>query len=56
LDVLIDDVKVGDIVFEEDIAYIIHLDGTKENLEELLEVVIADIEASFDQFEDEDPG
>lgn len=54
LDLLIDDVKAGDIVFEEDIAYIIYLDGTKENLEELLEAVIADIEESLEQFEEED--
>lgn len=52
LEVLIDDEKVGDISFEEDIPYIIYLDGTKENLEELLESVIADMEEAFEDFEE----
>jgi len=54
LDMLIDDQKVGDIVFEEDIAYLVYTDGTKENLEELLEPIIENIEESIEEFEDDD--
>lgn len=54
LEVLVDDVKVGDISIEEDILYIVYLDGTKDILEELLEGVIEEIEDAFEEFEGED--
>jgi hypothetical protein len=54
LEVLIDDVKVGDISIVNDILYIVYLDGTEEVLEELLEDVIADIEDKFEEFDSED--
>jgi hypothetical protein len=54
LEVLIDDVKVGDIIFIDDVAYIAYNDGTKEILEEILEEVIEDIEDAFEEFEDDE--
>lgn len=56
LEVLIDDIKVGDISVEDDILYIVYLDGTKEILEEILEDVIDDIEKALEEFEDEEVG
>lgn len=52
LEVLIDDEKVGDILFEDDIAYVVYADGTKENLEEILEPILQSIEDALDEFED----
>lgn len=52
LEVQIDNVKVGDIIFIDDVAYIEYNDGTKEILEEILEDVIAEIEEAFEQFEE----
>ncbi|SNT19869.1 hypothetical protein SAMN05421640_2807 [Ekhidna lutea] len=55
------DTKVGDIVFEleeiepgfEDyVAYVEYSDGTKENLEDILEPVLQEIEETFEEFED----
>ena len=43
LELLIDDEKVGDIIFIEDIAYVQYLDGTTEELEALFEAAIADL-------------
>ena len=55
LELLLDDEKVGDIVFEEDLAYVVYADGSKELLEEIIQPVIDDIEELFEDFEgDED--
>ena len=51
LELLLDDIKIGDIIFEEDLAYVVYSDGSKELLEEILEDVIADIEEFFEDFE-----
>ena len=48
LEVLLDDVKVGDILVEEDIIYIVYLDGEREILEQLLESIIAEIDSSME--------
>jgi len=50
---LLDDEKIGDIVFEEDLAYVVYEDGSRELLEEILEPVIEEIEELFEEFEDE---
>ena len=44
LDLLINEEKAGDIVFVEDIAYVVYEDGSKEMVEEILATVIAEIE------------
>ncbi|GAB4232101.1 MAG: hypothetical protein Tsb0034_04790 [Ekhidna sp.] len=51
LELLLDDAKVGDIMFEDDLAYVVYADGSKELLEELLQPVIDEIEDLLSDFE-----
>lgn len=51
LELLLDDEKIGDIVFEDDIAYVVYLDGTREVLEEILEAAIQELEDAIAEFE-----
>lgn len=44
LDLLLDNEKVGDIIFEEDIAYVQYADGSREMLEEMIKPIMDEIE------------
>lgn len=51
LELLLDDEKIGDIVFENDEAYVVYEDGTKELLESIIEPIIDDIDQFFEDFD-----
>lgn len=51
LDLLLDDQKVGEIVFEEDLAYVQYNDGTKELLEEIIQPIMSQIESLLLEFQ-----
>ena len=51
LELYLDDEKVGDIVFEEDLACVVYSDGSKELLEEMVKPVLEEIESLLADFE-----
>lgn len=53
LELLLDDEKIGDIIFEEDLAYVVYTDGSKELLEDIIQPVIDDLEEFFEDFEED---
>jgi len=50
LDLLLEGEKIGDIVFDEGMAYVKYNDGSKQLFEEILEPVIQDIESALEDF------
>ena len=54
LELLLDDEKIGDIIFEEDLAYVVYADGSRELLEDIIEPIVADLEEFFEDFLEED--
>ena len=53
LELLLEGEKIGDIIFENDEAYVLYSDGSRELLEEILEPVLADIEDLINDFEED---
>ncbi len=53
LDLLLDDEKIGDILFEDDLAYVVYSDGSKELLEDIIQPVVDDLEEFFDDIEED---